>query len=71
MPTQIYECPEHGEFDVHLSFKDRIPGTWSCPNKCPFDDPCADVCGVDSKHVLKPPAAIIVSGGTGAGSGRR
>ena len=49
MPTQVYRCPEHGEFDIPLSFKDDIPHSWHCP-----------CCGESSPHIIKPPAGIKV-----------
>ena len=76
MPLQTYRCPVHGEFELRLSFKDEIPGEVQCPAGVQVRDFITKVvdvehCGAGSQHVLKPPAAIIISGGTGAGSGRR
>lgn len=76
MPIQIYRCPVHGEFEVKLSFKDKVLDEVQCPAGVQEYRPAAsdvDVvpCGAGSPHVIKPPAAIIVEGGTGAGSGRR
>jgi len=64
MPLQTYLCPIHGEFDIRMSFSDEIPEI----KRCPFVDP-KDNCGKRSVHVIKPPAGIIVQGGTGAGRG--
>lgn len=50
MPTQVYRCQAHGEFDIWLSFKDDIPESKSCPD-----------CGKSSPHILKPPAGIKVA----------
>ena len=58
MPLQVYRCEAHGEFDVLLSFRDDVPQTAHCLT-----------CGAVSPHILKPPAAAIVKGGTGAGRG--
>lgn len=75
MPIQIYRCPVHGEFELRLSFKDEIPGEAQCPvaahDDCKRTPPSGCHCNEPSPHVLKPPAAIIVEGGTGAGQGRR
>ena len=64
MPLQTYLCPIHGEFDIRMSFSDEIPEI----KRCPFVDP-KDNCGKRSVHVIKPPAGIVVQGGTGAGRG--
>ena len=58
MPTQVYLCPHHGEFDAYLTWEEDVPKRKRCHG-----------CGRMSRHVLKPPAAIIVEGGTGAGRG--
>jgi len=64
MPIQVYSCPIHGEFDVFMSFSDEIPELKPCPIVDPKDN-----CGKRSVHVIKPPAGIVVQGGTGAGRG--
>src|SRR3990167_2149799 len=64
IPTQVYSCPIHGEFDVFMSFSDEIPELKPCPIVDPKDN-----CGKRSVHVIKPPAGIVVQGGTGAGRG--
>ena len=48
-PVQVFRCPLHGEFDVHLTFRDDIPRTRPCPD-----------CGKEGSHILKPPAGIKV-----------
>lgn len=52
MPTQVFACLLHGEFDVRLSFADDVPSVAPCPT-----------CGECGQHVLKPP--IIVGGTSG------
>ena len=64
MPIQTYLCPIHGEFDIRMSFSDEIPEL----ERCPVVDP-RDTCGKKAVHIIKPPAGIIVQGGTGAGRG--
>ena len=58
MPLQVYMCPHHGEWDLYLSFRDKVLELAHCPD-----------CGTLSEHILYPPGAIIVQGGTGAGRG--
>jgi hypothetical protein len=48
VPTQEYECQTDGAFDIHLSFKEDVPSSVKCPD-----------CGVPSRHVLHPPAALF------------
>jgi ssDNA-binding Zn-finger/Zn-ribbon topoisomerase 1 len=31
MPIQVYSCPEHGEFELRLSFKDDVQTAGICP----------------------------------------
>jgi len=69
MPLQTYRCPSHGEFDIRLSFSQDVPQTYPCTGSWCGDDACCDPCGRASPHVIKPPAGIIVQGGTGAGRG--
>src|SRR3990167_10701745 len=49
MPLQVYRCDLHGEFDIHLSFRDDVPQTAHCLT-----------CGAPSLHIIKPPAGIKV-----------
>ena len=67
MPIQIYECPIHGEIEKLIPFKDEVPQGLTCGKLTRRGQTCSKW----TLHVLKPPAAIIVEGGTGAGSGRR
>ena len=45
MPTQVYECPKHGELDYYFSWEDEVTETL----------PCSE-CSVDSVHILKAPS---------------
>ncbi|KKK65148.1 hypothetical protein LCGC14_2977070 [marine sediment metagenome] len=68
MPIQVYKCPKHGEWELFMAFKDDVKPTNKCPHSLPqagqrFPQFCLRI----SKHILKPIAAAIVSGGTGAG----
>ena len=69
MPTQVFNCPKHGEFDINIPFSLDVPQTYPCPNSWCGDKSCCDPCERPSLHVIKPPAGIIVVGGTGAGRG--
>lgn len=60
MPTQVYSCPEHGEYDIALSFKDEIPAFWRCPVDVEADGVGGVFCDERSPHILKPPAGIKV-----------
>ena len=60
MPIQVYVCPHHGEWWLRTSFADMVLEEAHCPN-----------CGTLSKHVISPPGAIIVEGGTRAGQEER
>ena len=65
MPIQVYECPEHGEFELTLKFSDDVLTELPCPSSPePWSQTTA--CGLPSRHVIKPIAAAIVEGGTGA-----
>lgn len=46
MPTQEYNCPNDGAFDIHMSFAEDVPRCKDCPT-----------CGLDSRHVLRAPEA--------------
>ena len=51
MPTQVYRCPEHGEFDQQVPFKDKVLDWWGCPK-----------CGLPSDWV--PSASPLIGGPT-------
>ena len=55
MPTQVYSCPQHGEFDVFLHFSQGVPQEADCP-VVKHGRTCCEI----SKHVLKAPAGIII-----------
>ena len=67
MAIQVYECPVHGEVEKFISLSDEVPSGLTCDKPTRRGQPCSKW----ATHVLKPPAAIIVEGGTGAGRGRR
>ena len=69
MATQVFNCPKHGEFDVNIPFSQDIPQTYPCTGSWCGDATCCDPCARPSPHVIKPPAGIVVQGGTGAGRG--
>jgi hypothetical protein len=50
MPTQVYGCKTHGEFDIILSFQDDVKPNTKCPD-----------CGLRSNHILKPPIGIKIA----------
>jgi hypothetical protein len=52
MPTQVYKCSIHGEYDVITSFRDDIKETLLCRYL---------ECRKTAKHIIKPPAGIKVS----------
>jgi len=52
MPTQVYECKTHGEFDIRLSFEDKIPHSKKCPE-----------CKSKSKHIISPVGGVKVERG--------
>lgn len=60
MPTQVYECEVHGEFDLTLSFRDEVPQEVPCPHSCGeceeagYEKPCQRM----AVHVIKPPAGV-------------
>jgi len=71
MPLQVYLCPNHGEFEIFMQFKDEIKDEVSCPKTIeavlsgyPRKIP---ICSKPSKHIIKPIACAIVEGGTGGG----
>ncbi len=76
MPTYVYSCPValHGEFNVFMaSYPDEVPKTAPCSHKVVRGITTSDKstvrevrCGRKSKYVVKPIAAAIVRGGTGA-----
>ncbi len=81
MPLQVYECPDHGDFEITLKFSDKIPKYKLCSHVIEYCNPawhkgtdhcdsdsCASYpCGNRSPHVTRPIAAAIVAGGTGGG----
>src|SRR3990167_7127980 len=69
MPIQVFRCPKHGEFDIRMSFNQDVPQTYPCTSSWCGDKECFDPCGRPSQHIIKPPAGIVVQGGTGAGRG--
>ena len=69
MPTQVFLCPKHGEFDINIPFSQDVPQAYPCPDSWCGDKRCCDPCALSSLHIIKPPAGIIVVGGTGAGRG--
>lgn len=76
MPIQVYRCSEHGEFDVRLSFSDGVPDEYECPYTIETYDKNREFylgvvkCGKKGVHVIKPPAGVIIEGGTDARKGR-
>ena len=50
-PRQVYRCPEHGEFEQTILFKDDVPKVGMCP-----------VCSRKSKWV--PSASPLIGGPT-------
>ncbi len=52
MPTQVYDCPAEGEFEVIVRITDDVPGALACPR-----------CGRQSPHMFKPVAAVKVERG--------
>ena len=82
MPLQVFECPEHGEFQITLKFSDHVPRFKLCPamvkyhglhdktnnRGCNTQSQCSThKCNWRSKHIIKPVAGVIVEGGTGGG----
>ena len=72
----MYDCPIHGRFDVRTRFSDDVVEFKTCLERKPCKDGCLGcdddgLCKMRSSHVISPPAAVIIQGGTGAGSGRR
>ena len=83
MPLQVFECPEHGEFQTTLKFSEEVPKWKKCRRVLEHHgEECDDErsnnplllleckfyeCGLRSKHVIKPIACAIVEGGTGGG----
>ena len=55
MPTQVFECPRHNEFDVFVSFSQDVPQEADCP-VVEHGRACCEI----SRHVLKAPAGIII-----------
>jgi hypothetical protein len=64
-PVQVYLCPVHGEFEVKVPFSEDVPSELPCA-RSPEPWSQTTACGLPSRHVLKPIAAAIVEGGTGA-----
>jgi hypothetical protein len=63
----VYECPDHGRFEVPLKFGGDVPTSMPCPvGPEPFSQ--STVCGAESKRIILPPAGVHVQGGTGARS---
>ena len=54
MPTQVYSCPRHKEFDVSVPFSEDVPQTAECPMKEKSGRVCCEI----SKHILKTPAGV-------------
>ncbi len=46
MPTQEYHCNADGAFDIHLTFAEDVPKTYTCMT-----------CKEEARHVLRAPAA--------------
>ena len=55
MPTQVFECPRHGEFDIFLHFSQDVPQEADCP-VVSHGRNCCEI----SRHVLKAPAGILI-----------
>ncbi len=51
----VYECRDHGRFEVPMRFGGDVPTAWKCPS-----------CRLRGKRVILPPAAVLIEGGTGA-----
>lgn len=78
MPTQVYECIEHGLFEVTTRIADDVPPISPCKHvygSChdrghrPSEDHAHTMCycGKPSPWTPSVPAGIKVVGGTGAG----
>ncbi len=52
MPIQVYKCKTHGEFDIKLSFEDKIMKAKKCPE-----------CGEISKHIISPVGGVKIKRG--------
>ena len=52
MPTQVYECTSDGEFDLKLSFDDKIPRFMKCP-----------VCNKKINHIISSVGGVVVKRG--------
>ena len=55
MPTQVFSCPQHGEFDVFIPFSQDVPREADCP-VVKHGRNCCEI----SRHVLKAPSGIII-----------
>ncbi len=56
MPSQVYLCTRHGEFEVNVPFSEDVPQSADCPVKSKAGRAC---CGI-SRWVLKAPAGIKI-----------
>lgn len=72
----VYECSEHGPFEIPLPFGSEVPWWSLCPymkehdHKQCTEAPCKYACMRSSPRVLTPPSSVIVEGGTGARKSR-
>ncbi|KKL27367.1 hypothetical protein LCGC14_2385870 [marine sediment metagenome] len=61
MPTYVYHCPDHGEFEIIFSLKEEVPTYAMCPREPE---------GVFIVCAWKPQVVnFTVEGGTGAARG--
>ncbi len=66
MSIQTHKCKDHGEFGDVQAVADAAAATYICPHSDSMDT-WAGTCRQNSRHIIKPIAAAIVSGGTGGG----
>ncbi len=62
MPTQEYDCPEHGKFPVTLRIEQGVPNTWRCPVDVEADGVGGVFC--DERSPWVPPTVSFPGGPT-------
>ena len=62
MPIQVYRCPEHGEFELTVSFKADVPEVMRCPVDVEADGVGGVFC--DERSPWVPPTVSFPGGPT-------